>query len=94
MEFFAVELTRRHGVTIGQAFVLVMSIRLVQIFWNLVSGVLVVRGGYHAPTQKEQEALESDVDSAAAPGPPATGFAPVGVDAPVPFNETLPQSNA
>jgi uncharacterized protein (TIRG00374 family) len=60
MEFFAVELTRRHGVTIGQAFALTMSIRLVQVLWNLVAGVLVLRGGYHAPTEKEQEALESD----------------------------------
>jgi hypothetical protein len=60
MEFFAVELTRRHGVTIGQAFALTMSIRLVQILWNLVAGVFVFRGGYHAPTEKEQEALDSD----------------------------------
>jgi uncharacterized protein (TIRG00374 family) len=58
MEFFAVELTRRHGVSISQAFVLVMSIRLVQVFWNLVAGVFVLRGGYHAPSEKEQEELE------------------------------------
>jgi uncharacterized protein (TIRG00374 family) len=60
MEFFAVELTRRHGVTISQAFVLTMSIRLVQVIWNLVSGVFVLRGGYHAPSEQEQAALESD----------------------------------
>ena len=60
MEFFAVELTRRHGVSIGQAFVLVMSIRLTQVFWNLVSGVFVLRGGYQAPSEKEAEALEAD----------------------------------
>src|SRR6188768_2842053 len=60
MEFFAVELTRRHGVSIGQAFALTMSIRLVQIIWNLAAGVFVFRGGYHAPTEKEQEAMESD----------------------------------
>ena len=60
MEFFAVELTRRHGVSIGQAFVLVMSIRLTQVFWNLVSGVFVLRGGYQAPSEKEAEALETD----------------------------------
>jgi hypothetical protein len=60
MEFFAVELTRRHGVTISQAFVLTMSIRLVQVIWNLVAGVFVLRGGYHAPTEQEQQALESD----------------------------------
>jgi glycosyltransferase 2 family protein len=70
MEFFAVELTRRHGVTISQAFVLVMSIRLVQILWNLVAGAFVLRGGYHAPTEKEQESLESDD---VAPAPQTTG---------------------
>jgi uncharacterized protein (TIRG00374 family) len=62
MEFFAVELTRRHGVSISQAFVLVMSIRLMQVFWNLVAGVFVLRGGYQAPTEKEQEAMESDAE--------------------------------
>jgi uncharacterized protein (TIRG00374 family) len=60
MEAFAVELTRRHGVSIGQAFALTMSIRLVQIVWNLVAGVFVFRGGYHAPSEKEQQAMESD----------------------------------
>jgi uncharacterized protein (TIRG00374 family) len=64
MEFFAVELTRRHGVTVGQAFVLVMSIRLIQVFWNLVAGAFVLRGGYHAPTDTEQEALEAEGESA------------------------------
>jgi uncharacterized protein (TIRG00374 family) len=65
MEFFAVELTRRHGVTISQAFVLVMSIRLIAVFWNLVAGVFVLRGGYHAPSEKEAEALDGDVEGPA-----------------------------
>jgi hypothetical protein len=60
MEGFTVALTRSHGVTISQAFALTMSIRMVQIVWNLVSGLFVLRGGYHAPTEKEQEALETD----------------------------------
>ena len=59
MEAFTVELTRRHGVTIGQAFALTMSIRLVQVLWNLMAGVFVLRGGYHAPTRTEQESMES-----------------------------------
>jgi len=76
MEFFTVELTRRHGVTIGQAFVLTMSIRLVQVLWNLVAGVFVLRGGYHAPTEQEQEELEHD--EVAAPGSlDAPGFDPI-----------------
>jgi hypothetical protein len=42
-----------------------MSIRLVQILWNLVGGIFVLRGGYHAPSQREQLDLESDPDPAA-----------------------------
>lgn len=96
MEFFAVELTRRHGVTVGQAFVLVMSIRLIQVFWNLVAGVFVLRGGYHAPTETEQEALEAEGESA----PSAQGTQPEHggqVEAQsggaVRFNGTATQSN-
>jgi hypothetical protein len=60
MEFFAIELTRRQGVTISQAFALAMSIRVVAMFWNLVAGIFVLRGGYHAPDAEEQETMESD----------------------------------
>lgn len=60
MEFFTIELTRSYHVTVAQAFVLTMSIRLVQILWNLVAGIFVLRGGYHAPTETEQQALEAD----------------------------------
>ena len=60
MEFFAILLTSRQGCTVSQAFALTMSIRLVQIFWNLWGGIFVLRGGYHAPTVKEQESIEND----------------------------------
>jgi uncharacterized membrane protein YbhN (UPF0104 family) len=60
MEFFAINLTKQYGVTVGQAFALTMSIRLVQMAWNLTGGVFVFRGGYHAPSTKEQEELEQD----------------------------------
>jgi len=62
MEFFAINLTKQYGMTVGQAFALTMAIRIVQMFWNLTGGVLVFRGGYHAPSTKEQEELESDED--------------------------------
>jgi hypothetical protein len=65
MEFFAIVLTRRLGCTIGQAFALTMSIRIVQMLWNLSGGFFVLRGGYHAPTDKEQESLTRDEDSPA-----------------------------
>ncbi len=66
MEFFAIHLTQREGATIGQAVALTMSIRLVQIFWNLAGGVFVFRGGYHAPSADEQRAMQND--SPAQPG--------------------------
>jgi uncharacterized membrane protein YbhN (UPF0104 family) len=70
MEFFAVLLTSRQGTTVSQAFALTMSIRLVQIFWNLWGGIFVIRGGYHAPSPKEQEGMEgADASGAAPPNP-------------------------
>lgn len=60
MEFFAIRLTERHGVTVAEAFILTMSIRLVQILWNLVGGLFVLKGGYHAPSQSEQQELSED----------------------------------
>src|SRR6185503_16915059 len=62
MEFFAINLTKQYGVTVGQAFALTMSIRLVQMLWNLTGGIFVFRGGYHAPSTREQEEMETDED--------------------------------
>ena len=60
MEVFAVLLTKHQGVTVSQAIALAMAIRFGQMFWNLVAGLFVLRGGYHAPTDREQEDLEAD----------------------------------
>lgn len=62
MEFFAILLTRPQGATVSQAFALTMSIRLVQIFWNLTGGIFVIRGGYHAPTETESASIENTDD--------------------------------
>jgi len=70
MEFFAILLTRPQGATVSQAFALTMSIRLVQIVWNLTGGFFVIRGGYHAPSEREQETL---VDEAPGDQPPPEG---------------------
>lgn len=73
MEFFALILTQQYGMKVSQAFALTMSIRLVQMFWNLTGGVFVFRGGYHAPTTEEQKELEADDeggDPAQKEGPP------------------------
>jgi hypothetical protein len=60
MEFFAIQLTRQYSVTVSQAFALTMSIRVVQLLWNLTGGIFVLRGGYHAPTQLERAEMEED----------------------------------
>jgi uncharacterized protein (TIRG00374 family) len=62
MEFFAIILTRKQNATVSQAFALTMSIRLVQMLWNLAGGWFVIRGGYHAPTEKEQHEVEDAPD--------------------------------
>ncbi len=49
MEFFAINLTARQGATVSQAFALTMSLRVVQILWNLVGGIFVITGHYRAP---------------------------------------------
>lgn len=60
MEYFAIKLLEPQGVTVAQAFALTMSIRVVQIFWNLTGGFFVLRGGYHAPTPTEQKQSEEE----------------------------------
>jgi uncharacterized protein (TIRG00374 family) len=68
MEFFAVKLTETRGCTVGQALALTMSVRMVQIIWNLAGGIFVLRGGFHAPTAAERHELdvETPVASTAA----------------------------
>lgn len=65
MEFFAVLLLQKQGATVGQAFALTMSIRFIQIFWNLIGGFWVAAGDYHPPTVADKEELERDEDDQA-----------------------------
>lgn len=67
MEVFAVMLTQQQGATVSEAFVLTLSIRVVQILWNLTGGIFVLRGGYHAPTASEQKELEQSDDKPQSP---------------------------
>jgi hypothetical protein len=60
MEGFAILLLRPEGATIAQAFALTMSIRVVQILWNLTGGIFVLKGGFHALTEDEQHTLDAD----------------------------------
>lgn len=75
MEFFTILLTRNQGVTISQAFALTMSLRIFQIVWNLTGGIFVLRGGYHAPTSKEQDELQNDAPNGAPSTAPSPGAA-------------------
>ena len=68
MEFFAVLLTRPQGATVAQAFALALSIRVVQMLWNLTGGLVVLRGGYGQPAGidgDESVLPESPVSAAA-----------------------------
>ena len=62
---------RRQGVPTSQAIALAMSIRFGAVFWNLLAGIFVLRGGYHARTKNEAQSLEDDegtvADSSLAP---------------------------
>ena len=58
MEGFAYLLTRGQGVTVSQAFALTMSIRVVQVLWNLTGGLFVFKGGFHSPGPGEREKLD------------------------------------
>jgi len=51
MEYFAILLTKRQGCTVTHAVLLTMSIRLVQMLWNLTGAFFVFRGGYAAPKE-------------------------------------------
>jgi uncharacterized membrane protein YbhN (UPF0104 family) len=63
MEFFAISLTGKQGATISQAFALTMSIRVVQILWNLVGGIFVITGHYRAP-KKDSDSSEETLSPA------------------------------
>jgi uncharacterized protein (TIRG00374 family) len=60
MEYFAIWLLSPLGCTVAEAVALTMSIRLVQVMWNLTGGVFVLRGGYHAPTVAEEREVEAE----------------------------------
>jgi hypothetical protein len=62
MEYFAIKLTETRGATVSQAFALTMSIRIVQIIWNVTGVYFVVRGHFHAPTEAERKEVEEDLE--------------------------------
>jgi uncharacterized membrane protein YbhN (UPF0104 family) len=67
MEFFAILLTRKQGCTVSQAFALTMSIRIVQILWNLTGAYFVMRGHFHAPTNAERSEVSREMEENVTP---------------------------
>ena len=74
MEYFAILLLAPVGCTAAEAVVLTMSIRLVQVLWNLVGGLFVLRGGCHKPTEAQERQVEAEDEDRPAHG----GAAPMG----------------
>jgi hypothetical protein len=68
MEYFAILLLTPVGCTVAEAVVLTMSIRLVQVLWNLVGGLFVLRGGYHKPTAAQEREIEAEDEDGPALG--------------------------
>jgi hypothetical protein len=60
MEYFAILLLAPIHCSAAEAVVLTMSIRLVQVLWNLAGGAFVLRGGYHKPTTAQEEQVEQE----------------------------------
>jgi glycosyltransferase 2 family protein len=60
MEYFAIWLLAPLGCGVAEAVALTMSIRLVQVIWNLSGGVFVLRGGYHVPTAAQERQVEAE----------------------------------
>ena len=59
MEYFAITLLVPPA-NVVQAFALTLSIRVTQILWNLSGGIVVLRGGYHSPSQSEQKRADDE----------------------------------
>lgn len=60
MEYLAVLLTHGQGATVSEAVALAMSVRVVQMLWNLTGGFFVLRGNFHTPTAGEQNDLDDN----------------------------------
>ena len=74
MEAMAYILTRSQGATVNEAVALTMSIRVVQILWNLTGGTFVLRGGFHAQRNRSSTNWSRRIASL----PPLFEYAPQG----------------
>jgi glycosyltransferase 2 family protein len=66
MEYFGFLLLAKQGATVSEVLALTLSIRFVQIFWNLIGGLFMLGGNFHAPTATYDAIADEDTEPAPA----------------------------
>ncbi len=62
MEWIGFQLLSRQGALVGEVLALTLSIRIVQILWNLTGGIFVARGGFESPHGSLDDIADEDED--------------------------------
>lgn len=62
MEWIGFQLLSRQGALVSEVLALTLSIRIVQILWNLVGGIFVARGGFESPHGSLDDIADEDED--------------------------------
>lgn len=60
MEWIGFQLLSRQGALVSEVLALTLSIRIVQILWNLVGGIFVARGGFESPHGSLDDIADED----------------------------------
>lgn len=62
MEWIGFQLLSRQGALVSEVLALTLSIRIVQIFWNLAGGIFVARGKFESPHGNLDDIADEDED--------------------------------
>lgn len=78
MEWIGFQLLSRQGALVSDVLALTLSIRIVQILWNLTGGIFVARGGFESPHGSLDDIADEDEDPEPVenPAPARTGGSP------------------
>jgi glycosyltransferase 2 family protein len=60
MEWIGFQLLSRQGALVSEVLALTLSIRIVQVFWNLTGGIFVMRGGFESPHGNLDDIADED----------------------------------
>jgi uncharacterized protein (TIRG00374 family) len=78
MEWIGFQLLSRQGALVSEVLALTLSIRIVQILWNLTGGIFVARGGFESPhgslddiADEDEEGRPTRATRLAEPSPPS-----------------------